>query len=235
MKFTFLLFCFFCSCSNKIASYSYEITNKSLGDYILAPNKFISHKKYLFEFLKTYDFTTEIDKNKTKKNTKVSNKSIYILEKDSDIIYEIDSFKIDCKILSVLNLSNKKYGINISKPDSMTVQVYNKIKFYHLKDTIIENHNLKYIDTTFQFNNSFTLLNKLYYIKKDGLNTVFNIQKNSIDEKALPNTLYGITSENNNGIIASYMISNLVPLNNSEIEICESIISKIKVYKLKKG
>ncbi len=232
MKNTLILvtiFSFFsCNQYNYKSGISYLMKYEALEKNISTPKRYISHKNFLFEFVTQLNVTDGLTNGKLiNKEVSESHDYINVLTKDFDFVFQIDSFKINCKLGEKINLSNKKGGITLSEPDEMTKQLYKKFSNLGGRDTTINSVVYKMKDTTYTFNDSLILTNNTFFIKKKNLNTVFNIKVSEQEKSILPYTLAGITAKYKNDIIAKYLISDFSELTNKEVAICDDIIKRI--------
>jgi hypothetical protein len=236
MKYTFFLsivfFLFCCSPKNYNGGISYLIKNEALDKNISPPRKYISYKNFLFEFVTKMNLTTDvINSNAKNEETILSHHFINVLPKNAGVVFQIDSFKIRCRIEAKTNLADKRSGITFTEPDEMMKKMYKKFKDLISKDTIINNVAYKTLDTTFTFNDSMVLTNNAFFIHKKNLNTVFNIQASEQEKSIFPYTLGGIVATYKNDIVAKYLITDFGELTATEILICEDIIKRINSYK----
>ncbi len=226
---------FFIGCAKKISeSKAYEISmyfseaKQNKLSKLAKPSVFFSHKDYLFQFIYQDSVNMEFDlKTSVRKNTQVVNfLFVYVMPKESDNVFQINNFSKNYSVQKKINRTEMESGLKVKTEDEMAIAITKSFLKGNGKDTLINNMPLKYVDTTFTFNDTITIKDIMYFKKDAQFNSVYSFNKKSL----LYNnayTWYGIEAVINDRNYTGNIVENERPLTKEETEICEHIISTL--------
>lgn len=216
LYFTVTIFCF-ASCSSlkhKAYEYDIEVRNKK---YPSAPQKFISYKNVLFYF--TFNRSDSIIKysaDSAIKYTRFDSLARWIIKKEDNICYKINTFGPAFAIIGKDNLENMMEGGNMSG------YIFDK----PLHDTIVDGMQY-FISDSAAFNNNDSMLIRYFFIKNKRLNTIYSFL--NMRHKNPAYRYAGFTMDDyKNNVFFTNLIFRLKEADEQTIKLCEAAYARFQ-------